>query len=51
MYSPTTSRYLGMAFVPRKIAKIGTDIEIQIRNREVKAKIIKRPFYIPAYRR
>ena len=51
MYSPTTSRYLGMALVPRKISKIGTDIEIQIRSKAVKAKIIKRPFYTPAYRR
>jgi aminomethyltransferase len=51
MYSPTTSRYLGMALVPRDFSKIGTDIEIQIRNRQVKAKIVKRPFYIPAYRR
>ncbi|MFC2026240.1 aminomethyltransferase family protein [Chloroflexota bacterium] len=51
MYSPTTSRYLGMAFVPRNISKIGTEIEIQIRKKAVPAKIIKRPFYIPAYRR
>jgi aminomethyltransferase len=51
MFSPTTSRYLGMAFVPRKISKIGTEIEIQIRKKTVPARIIKRPFYIPAYRR
>jgi glycine cleavage system aminomethyltransferase T len=40
-----------MAFVPRDSSKIGTEIEILIRNKSVKAKIIKRPFYIPAYRR
>ena len=51
MYSPTTSRYLGMALVLREFSKIGTEIEIQIRNKPVKAKIVKRPFYIPAYRR
>ena len=51
MYSPTTSRYLGMALVLRAFAKIDTEIEIQIRNKLVKAKIVKRPFYIPAYRR
>jgi aminomethyltransferase len=50
MYSPTTSRYLGMAFVPREFSKIGTEIYVQIRNKAVKAKIIKRPFYLPAYR-
>jgi aminomethyltransferase len=51
MFSPTTSRYLGMAFVPREISAVGTEIEIQIRKKAVPAKIIKRPFYIPAYRR
>ncbi|MGB7095979.1 MAG: glycine cleavage system aminomethyltransferase GcvT [Anaerolineales bacterium] len=51
MYSPTTSRYLGMAFVPREFSKIGTEIYVQIRNKAVKAKIVKRPFYLPAYRR
>ncbi|MFN2235470.1 MAG: glycine cleavage system aminomethyltransferase GcvT [Anaerolineales bacterium] len=50
MYSPTTSRYLGMAFVPREISSVGTEIEIKIRNKGAKARIIKRPFYKPAYR-
>jgi len=51
MFSPTLKRYLGMAFVPREVSKIGTEIEIMIRGRAKKAQIIKRPFYIPAYRR
>jgi glycine cleavage system aminomethyltransferase T len=51
MYSASTSRYLGMALVPRQTSSIGTEIEIQIRKKAVKAEIIKRPFYIPAYRR
>ena len=51
MFSPTTSRYLGMALVPRWLSKIGTDIDIRIRNKGKKARIIKRPFYTPAYRR
>jgi aminomethyltransferase len=51
MFSPTTDRYLGMAIVPSEIAHLGTEIEIEIRNKAVKAKIVKRPFYIPAYRR
>jgi aminomethyltransferase len=49
MFSPTTDRYLGMAFVPAELTAIGTEIDIIIRNKPVKAKIIKRPFYIPAY--
>ena len=51
MFSPTTSRFVGMAFVPRSISRIGTPIEIKIRNKMVEARIVKRPFYIPAYRR
>jgi len=51
MFSPTTERYLGMAIVPASLAKTGTEIEILIRDKPVKAKIIKRPFYTPAYRR
>ncbi len=51
MYAPTLERYLGMAFVPKELSKIGSEFEIIIRGKPVKAKIVKRPFYIPAYRR
>ena len=51
MFSPTTSHYLGMALVSHQTSQIGTEIGIQIRERVVRAKIVKRPFYIPAYRR
>ena len=51
MYSPTSKRYLGMAFVPRENSKLGNEIEVMVRNKPLKAKIIKRPFYTPAYRR
>lgn len=51
MFSPTMERYLGMAYVPREISAQGTEIEIVIRDKPKEAKIIKRPFYVPAYRR
>lgn len=51
MYAPTLDKYLGMAYVPRGFAARDTEIDILIRGKAVKAKIIKRPFYIPAYRR
>jgi aminomethyltransferase len=51
MFSPTTDRYLGMAYLPAEFSKIGTELEIMIRGKSVKAKIVKRPFYVPAYRR
>ena len=51
MYSPTTERYLGMAYVPREISALDTEIEIIIRDKPKRAKIARRPFYVPAYRR
>lgn len=51
MFSPTTKKYLGMAYVPRELSALDTEIEIIIREKPVKAKIVKKPFYIPAYRR
>jgi aminomethyltransferase len=51
MFSPTTKKYLGMALVPRNASALGTEIEIVIRDKTVKARVIKKPFYIPAYRR
>ncbi len=51
MFSPTTERYLGMAYVPHEISAQGTEIEIVIRDKAKRAKIVRRPFYVPAYRR
>jgi aminomethyltransferase len=51
MFSPTTKKYLGMALVNRGCAANDVDIDIIIRNKPMKAKIVKKPFYVPAYRR
>ena len=51
MFAPTSQRYLGMAYIPRDQAKIGTEIDIIIRGKARKAVVVKRPFYVPAYRR
>lgn len=51
MFSPTTKKYLGLAYVPREFSSIDTEIDVIIREKPVKAKIVKKPFYIPAYRR
>jgi glycine cleavage system aminomethyltransferase T len=40
-----------MAYVPRALAKRETELEIMIRGKAVKAVVVKRPFYVPAYRR
>jgi aminomethyltransferase len=51
MFSPTMERYLGMALVPREFSAPDTEIKIIIRDKAKEAKIVKRPFYVPAYRR
>jgi aminomethyltransferase len=51
MFAPTSQRYLGLAYVPRRLAKIGTEIDILVRDKLRKAVVVKRPFYLPAYRR
>jgi len=51
MFAPTSQRYLGMAYIPSDLAKVGTEIDIIVRDKAKKAVVGKRPFYIPAYRR
>jgi aminomethyltransferase len=51
MFAPTSQRYLGMAYVPRDLAKTGTELDIVIRGKTRKIVVVKRPFYVPAYRR
>jgi aminomethyltransferase len=51
MFGPTLEKYLGMALIPTELAAIGSEIDIMIRNKPIKAKIVKRPFYTPAYRK
>ncbi|MCD6289458.1 MAG: glycine cleavage system aminomethyltransferase GcvT [Anaerolineae bacterium] len=51
LFSPTTGRYVGMAYVPATYAAVGTDISIVIRDRPRAARIVRKPFYVPAYRR
>ena len=51
MYAPTLDKYLGMAYVPRELSAKGTRLDVIIRGKAVKAQVVKKPFYIPAYRR
>lgn len=51
MFAPTSQRYLGLAYVSRSLSKIGTEFDVLVRGKARKAVVVKRPFYIPAYRR
>lgn len=51
MFSPTTKKYVGMALIQRGYGAKGAEFDIMIRGKAVKAKVVKKPFYVPAYRR
>ena len=44
-YSPTLKKAIGMAYVDKKYDKLGTMVEIKIRDNLVRAQIVKLPFY------
>ncbi|WP_152656202.1 glycine cleavage system aminomethyltransferase GcvT [Oceanobacillus sp. CFH 90083] len=43
--SPTLNKNIGLALIQSDFAKIGTEVEVQIRKRRLKAKVVKTPFY------
>ncbi|NLC39114.1 MAG: glycine cleavage system aminomethyltransferase GcvT [Clostridia bacterium] len=45
MPSPSLGKNLGMALIKSEFAEIGTELDIEIRGKDVKAIIIKTPFY------
>ncbi len=48
-YSPTLGKNLGLALLESGFAAEGTEIEIAIRNKSVKATVVKKPFYTKKY--
>lgn len=50
-YSPSLDKNLGMALVESAFTAEGSEIEIVIRNKEVKAKVVKKPFYSKKYKK
>ena len=51
MFAPTVESYAAMALVPAGSAEIGKELDVIIRDQPKKARIVKRPFYVPAFRR
>ncbi len=43
--SPTLGRNIGLGYVPRKLRKAGTALEVDIRGNRAAARVIKKPFY------
>ncbi|MEG4406568.1 glycine cleavage system aminomethyltransferase GcvT [Microcoleus sp. MON2_D5] len=43
--SPTLNRAVALALVPAKLAKIGQQLEVEIRGKNYPASVVKKPFY------
>jgi aminomethyltransferase len=44
-WSPTLGEAIALAYVPAALARLGTELAVQIRGREESAVVVKRPFY------
>ncbi|PKL06164.1 MAG: glycine cleavage system protein T [Spirochaetae bacterium HGW-Spirochaetae-9] len=51
MFCPTVKKNAANAFVELGLAKVGTALKVIIRGQAKDAVVVKRPLYIPAYRR
>jgi aminomethyltransferase len=49
-FSPTLKKNIGLALIEVEYSKEGTEIEISIRNKNLKAVVIKKPFYTKRYK-
>lgn len=43
--SPSTKKAIGLGYVPKELSKVDSEIYIQVRNKQLKAKVVKLPFY------
>ena len=44
-WSPTLGEAIALAYVPRALAKIGTELCVEIRGKAQPATVVRRPFY------
>ena len=51
MYCPTVNKYAANAFVEPDCSKLGGSLQVIIRGQGKPATVVKRPLYVPAYRR
>jgi aminomethyltransferase len=50
-FSPTLEKNIGLGYVPVALAEIGTEFDVIIRGKAVKARVVETPFYQPRYKR
>jgi len=51
MPSPTLGKNLGLGYVPTELAAEGSEFDVIVRDRPVRARVVKTPFYKPRYKK
>ena len=44
-FSPTLRRSIALAYVPPRLAEVGTEVSVEIRGRPRRAEVVRKPFY------
>ena len=44
-FGPTVEKNIALAYVPAELAKVGTEVAVRIREKDVPATVVKTPFY------
>ncbi len=50
-FSPTLEKNIGLGYLPAELTEIGTEFDVIIRGKALKAKVVATPFYQPRYKR
>jgi aminomethyltransferase len=50
-YGPSVDRYIGMGYVTASLGAVGTEIEVEVRGRAQRARVVKTPFHPPRVKR
>jgi aminomethyltransferase len=50
-FGPTVQKNIGKGYVPAALAELGSEFDVVIRGKAVKAKVVETPFYQPRYKR
>jgi len=51
MPSPTLGKNLGLGYVPTELAREGSEFDVIVREKPVRARVVKTPFYKPRYKK
>lgn len=51
MPSPTLGKYLGLGFVPKALSEEGCEFDVVVREKPVRARVVRTPFYKPRYKK